>query len=52
MVQQRVSKGGSWMELAEAQHAQEALDQVQESDGPPPATHEQTAAGLILALHS
>ena len=52
VVQGCVSRTGSWMELAGAQHAQEALDYIQESDGQPPSTHEQTAAGLILAVHS
>ena len=38
------------MELAKRQHAQEALDHIQESEGRPPLTHEGAPAGLILTL--
>ena len=40
------------MNLAGSRHAQEALTFIQECDAPPPATHEETAAALVLTLHS
>ena len=38
VVQGLVSKTGTWTNLAESPHAQEALTIIQESDAPPPAT--------------
>ena len=52
VLQKRVSKAGSWMDLTEARPAQEDLDHIQKSDGLQPATHEETAADLILTLNS
>ena len=52
VVQGRVSKTGTWTNLARTAHAQEALTFIQESDAQPPATHEQTAAPNVLTLHS
>ena len=52
VVQGRVSKAGAWTNLAGSRHAQEALTFIQESDAPPPATLEETAAALVLTLHS
>ena len=51
-VQRRVSRVRSWMELADLQHAEEAWEYIQESDGPPASMHKETAAGLILVLQS
>ena len=52
VVQGRVSKTGAWTNLAASPHAQEALIFIQETDAPPPATHKDTAAALLLTLHS
>ena len=52
VVLRRVSKTGAWTNLAGSPHAQEALPFIQESDAPPPATHQETAAALVLTLHS
>ena len=51
VVQGRISKTGAWTNLTGSPHAQEALTFIQESDGPPPATHKETAAALVLTLH-
>ena len=48
----RVPKTGAWTNLAGSRHLQEALMFIQESEAPLPATHEQTAAALVLTLHS
>ena len=50
--QGRETKRGAWTNLAGASRAQEALTFIQESDAPPPATLEETAAALVLTLHS
>ena len=52
MVQGRETKTGAWTNLTRAPHAEEALDLIQESDAPPPATLEETAEALVLTLHS
>ena len=52
VVQGRETKTGAWTNLTGAQHAKEALAFIQESDAPPPATLEETAAALVLTLHS
>ena len=52
VVQGRETKTGAWTNLTGAPHAKEALAFIQESDAPPPATLEETAAGLVLTLHS
>ena len=52
VVQGRETKTGAWMNLAGAPRAQEALTFIQESHAPPPATLEETAAALVLTLHS
>ena len=52
VVQGRVSKTGAWTKLAGSPHAQEALTFIRESYAPRPATHEETAAALVLTLHS
>ena len=52
MVQGRVSRTGACTNLAGSARAQEALTFIQESDAPPPETHEETAAALVLTLHS
>ena len=46
----RIQKG-AWTNLAGSPHAQEALTFIEESDAPPPATHEEIAAALVLTLH-
>ena len=46
------SKTGAWTNLAGSPHAQEPLTFIQESDAPTPATHDETAAALVLTLHS
>ena len=51
-MQRRVSKTGDWTNLAGSPRAQEALTLIQESDAPPQATYEETAAALFLALHN
>ena len=51
-VQGRETKTGAWTNLTGAPRAQEALTFIQESDAPPPATLEETAAALVLTLHS
>ena len=45
-------KTGAWTNPAGSPRAQEALTFIQGSDAPPPATHEKTAADLVLTLHS
>ena len=52
VVQGRETKPGAWTNLTGASGAQEALTFIQESDAPPPATLEETAAALVLTLHS
>ena len=52
VVQARVTKTGAWTNLAGSPRAHEALTLIQESDVPPPATHKETAAALVLTLHS
>ena len=52
VVQRQVSKTGSWTNLAGSRHAQQAFTLNQESDATPPATHVETAAALVLTLHS
>ena len=52
VVQGRETKIGAWTNLTGAPHAKEALAFIQESDAPPPATLEETAAALVLTLHS
>ena len=52
VVQGGETKAGAWTNLAGAPRAQEALTFIQESDAPPPATLEETAAALVLTLHS
>ena len=52
VVQGRETKTGAWTNLTRAPHAEEAVDFIQESDAPPPATLEETAAALVLTLHS
>ena len=52
MVQGRETKNGAWTNLAGAPRAQEALTFIQYSDAPPAATLEETAAALVLILHS
>ena len=52
VVQGRETKTGARTNLTRAPHAEEALDFIQESDAPPPATLEETAEALILTLHS
>ena len=52
VVQGRECKTGAWTNLTWAPHAEEALDFIQESDAPPPATLEETAEALVLTLHS
>ena len=52
MLQGQETKTGAWRNLAGSPRAQEALTFIQESDARPPATHEETAAALVLALHS
>ena len=50
VVQGKTSRTGNWMALAKRQHTQEALDHIQESEDPPPLTHQEVVAGLILTL--
>ena len=52
VVQGRETRTGAWTNLTGAPHAEEALAFIQESDAPPPATLEETAAALVLTLHS
>ena len=52
MVQGRETKTGAPTNLTRAPHAEEALDFIQKSDAPPPATLEETAEALVLTLHS
>ena len=52
VVQGRETKAGAWRNLTGAAHAKEALAFIQESDAPLPATLEETAAALVLTLHS
>ena len=52
VVQGQETKAGAWTYLTGASHAKEALAFIQESDAPPPATLEETAAALVLTLHS
>ena len=52
MVQGRETKTGAWTNLTGAPRAKEALAFIQESDAPPPATLKETAAALVLTLHS
>ena len=52
MVQGRETKTGAWTNLAGSPCAQQALTLIQESDAPPPETNEETAAALLLTLHS
>ena len=52
MVQGRETKTGTWTNLAGAPRAQEALTFIQKSDAPLPATLGETAAALVLTLHS
>ena len=52
VVQGRVSKTGAWTYLVGSPHTQEALTFIQESAAPLPATHKETAAALVLTLHS
>ena len=52
VVQGRETKTGAWTNLTRAPHAEEALDFIQESDVPPPATLEETAEALVRILHS
>ena len=52
VVQGRETKTGAWTNLPGSPCAQEALTFIQESDAPPPAIHEETAAALVLTLHS
>ena len=51
-MQRRATRAGAWTNLAGAARAQEALNFIQESDAPPPATLEKTAAALVLTLQS
>ena len=51
-MQGHVSKTAAWTNIAGSTHAQEALTFIQESDARPPVTHEETAAALVLTLHS
>ena len=52
VVQGRDTKTGAWTNLTGAPHAKEGLASIQEFDAPPPATLEETAAALVLTLHS
>ena len=52
VVQGRETKTGAWTNLAGAPRAQEALTFIQESDAPSPATLQETAAALVVTLHS
>ena len=52
VVQGREIKTGAWTNLAGAPRAQEALTFIKETDAPPPATLEETAAALVLTLDS
>ena len=51
-MQGQETKNGAWTNLAGSPRTQEALTFIQESDAPPPATHEETAAAPVLTLHS
>ena len=52
ITQGQLSKTASWREVTEAQHAQEALDHIQQLHDPPPAECEEAALILVLTLHS
>ena len=52
VVQGRETQTGAWTNPAGAPRAQEALTFIQDSDAPPPATLEETAAALVLTPHS
>ena len=52
VLQGRVTNNGAWTNLGGSPRAQEALTFIQESDVPPPATQKETAAALVLTLHS
>ena len=52
VVQGRETKTGAWMNLAGAPRAQEAMTFIQESNTPPPAILQETAAALVLTLQS
>ena len=52
VVQGLETKTGVWTNLNGAPRAKEALALIQESDAQPPATLEETAAALVLTLHS
>ena len=52
VVQGWETKTGAWTNLTGAPRAQEALTFIQESDAPPPTTLEETAAALVLTVHS
>ena len=52
VVQGQETKTGAWTNLLGDPHAKEALAFIQESVAPRPATLEETAATLVLALHS
>ena len=51
-MQGRETKTGAWTNLTGAPRAKEALAFIQESDALPPPTLEETAAALVLTLHS
>ena len=52
VMQGRETKTGAWTNLTAAPRAQKSLAFIEESDAPPPATLEETAAPLVLTLHS
>ena len=52
VVQGRKTRTGASSNHIGAPRAQEALTSIQGSDAPPPATLEETAAALVLTLHS
>ena len=51
-MQGRETTIGAWTTLPRSRRAQETLTFIQKSDAPAPATHEETAAALVLTLHS
>ena len=51
-MQGRETKSGAWTNLTGARRAKEALASIQESNAPPTATPEETAAALVPTLHS
>ena len=52
VVQGHETKAGAWTNLTGDPHGKEALAFIQESDALPSATLEETAAALVLTLHS